>query len=160
MDSGFQDGHLEDHKEALQEVVSLLHMSKSESKAMAAVGHRVVHGGESMSAPELITPCIKEAIERVIPLAPLHNPANLQVSCGIWDCGYPCHWITISYHMIKVSLCKKAFPLSPLFEIFFFRKGESELFYFFYKHSLSTSLRLSSDGTQHKFVNAKSRNFP
>lgn len=42
-----------------------------------AVGHRVVHGGILFSAPELITDEIVEMIRDLIPLAPLHNPANL-----------------------------------------------------------------------------------
>lgn len=42
-----------------------------------AVGHRVVHGGILFSAPELITDEIVEMIKDLIPLAPLHNPANI-----------------------------------------------------------------------------------
>ncbi|MBB5235820.1 acetate kinase [Deinococcus budaensis] len=42
-----------------------------------AVGHRVVHGGERFSAPAQITPEVLEAIRACVPLAPLHNPANL-----------------------------------------------------------------------------------
>lgn len=42
-----------------------------------AVGHRVVHGGERFSAPVLIDNEITRAIERLNPLAPLHNPANV-----------------------------------------------------------------------------------
>ncbi|MDQ4076770.1 MAG: acetate kinase [Chloroflexota bacterium] len=41
------------------------------------VGHRVVHGGEAFADSTLITPEVESAIEAVIPLAPLHNPANL-----------------------------------------------------------------------------------
>ena len=44
---------------------------------IAAIGHRVVHGGEDFHASTLITPEVIEAIRRNIPLAPLHNPANL-----------------------------------------------------------------------------------
>ncbi|MHA7209370.1 acetate/propionate family kinase [Arthrobacter sp. MDT1-65] len=40
-----------------------------------AVGHRVVHGGERFSEPVLIDNEITRAIERLNPLAPLHNPA-------------------------------------------------------------------------------------
>jgi acetate kinase len=43
-----------------------------------AVGHRVVHGGEQFSDATLITPAVVSAIQACIPLAPLHNPANLQ----------------------------------------------------------------------------------
>lgn len=42
------------------------------------VGHRVVHGGSEYSEATLITPEVKEAIAHLIPLAPSHNPANLQ----------------------------------------------------------------------------------
>ncbi|MEF2277091.1 acetate kinase [Deinococcus sp. YIM 134068] len=42
-----------------------------------AVGHRVVHGGERFSAPALVTPEVLDAIRACVPLAPLHNPANL-----------------------------------------------------------------------------------
>ena len=48
-----------------------------------AVGHRVVAGGEYFSKSELVTPEVKEKIEKCIPLAPLHNPAALQ---GIKAC--------------------------------------------------------------------------
>lgn len=44
---------------------------------VGAVGHRVVHGGERFSAPALITPEVLDAIRACVPLAPLHNPANL-----------------------------------------------------------------------------------
>ncbi|ADK29623.1 acetate kinase [Corynebacterium pseudotuberculosis] len=44
---------------------------------LEAVGHRVVHGGQVFSQPELITDEVVEAIRGLIPLAPLHNPANI-----------------------------------------------------------------------------------
>ncbi len=42
------------------------------------VGHRVVHGGTSYSQAMLITDEVKATIERLIPLAPSHNPAHLE----------------------------------------------------------------------------------
>lgn len=42
------------------------------------VGHRVVHGGEKFLDPVIVTPAVKEAIRSLEPLAPLHNPTNLQ----------------------------------------------------------------------------------
>lgn len=42
-----------------------------------AVGHRVAHGGENFTASALVTDKVKKDIEACIPLAPLHNPANL-----------------------------------------------------------------------------------
>jgi len=44
---------------------------------IGAVGHRVVHGGEDFHEPTLITDDVIAAIEANVPLAPLHNPANL-----------------------------------------------------------------------------------
>ncbi|SHE77058.1 acetate kinase [Loktanella atrilutea] len=42
-----------------------------------AAAHRVVHGGESLTAPTRITPDVRAQIAALIPLAPLHNPAAL-----------------------------------------------------------------------------------
>ena len=42
-----------------------------------AVGHRVVHGGERFVRPTLIDDEVLEGLQSVIPLAPLHNPANV-----------------------------------------------------------------------------------
>jgi len=42
-----------------------------------AVGHRVVHGGDSLQKPTLVTPEVIETIESLVPLAPLHQPHNL-----------------------------------------------------------------------------------
>jgi len=44
---------------------------------ITAIGHRVVHGGERFSQPTIITPEVQETVKSLIPLAPLHNPANL-----------------------------------------------------------------------------------
>jgi acetate kinase len=44
---------------------------------LAAVGHRVVHGGTRFTEPTLITDEVIEEIEKLVPLAPLHNPANI-----------------------------------------------------------------------------------
>lgn len=42
------------------------------------VGHRVVHGGAKYSQPTIINDDVKSAIADLIPLAPSHNPANLE----------------------------------------------------------------------------------
>lgn len=44
---------------------------------IAAVGHRVLHGGEKFSGSVLVDEKVKDAIRECIPLGPLHNPANL-----------------------------------------------------------------------------------
>jgi acetate kinase len=47
-----------------------------DSPELAAIGHRVVHGG-LISEPTLVDDAVLAAIEDLVPLAPLHNPANL-----------------------------------------------------------------------------------
>lgn len=42
------------------------------------VGHRVVHGGNQYSKATMVTPQVKAAISQLAPLAPTHNPANLE----------------------------------------------------------------------------------
>ena len=44
---------------------------------LTAVGHRVVHGGEAFQRPTRIDAAVMAVIRGMIPLAPLHNPANL-----------------------------------------------------------------------------------
>lgn len=63
-----------DHAAALETVQEHLHEVLGE-RPIEAVGHRVVHGGERFAEPVLITQEIVRAIERLAPLAPLHNPA-------------------------------------------------------------------------------------
>ena len=69
------------HSEAIQTVLHALVDEKNgvigSMKEIDAVGHRVVHGGEAFSGSVLITDQVMEALEECIPLAPLHNPANI-----------------------------------------------------------------------------------
>jgi acetate kinase len=44
---------------------------------LVAVGHRVVHGGAQFAAPICVDPAVLEALEKLSPLAPLHQPHNL-----------------------------------------------------------------------------------
>ncbi|MFG3547314.1 acetate kinase [Streptomyces sp. NPDC047725] len=48
-----------------------------DSPELAAIGHRVVHGGLRFTEPTVIDDAVLAEIERLIPVAPLHNPANL-----------------------------------------------------------------------------------
>ena len=45
---------------------------------IAAVGHRVVHGGSRYTSATVITDAVEQGIDELSSLAPLHNPANLQ----------------------------------------------------------------------------------
>ncbi|MBC3185749.1 acetate kinase [Corynebacterium sp. zg-331] len=68
-----------DHSTGLKRVFALMeeHGCGPRQVDVVAVGHRVVHGGILFSAPELITDEIVGMIRDLIPLAPLHNPANV-----------------------------------------------------------------------------------
>ena len=69
------------HAEAIQAVIdALLSAEHGVIKSMDeidAVGHRVVHGGEAFAGSVKIDDAVMAAIEECIPLAPLHNPANI-----------------------------------------------------------------------------------
>ncbi|KTD04235.1 Acetate kinase (Acetokinase) [Legionella geestiana] len=63
------------HGEALEALAAML--LKTENVTVEAVGHRVVHGGAEWYQPTPITEAVLNAIEALVPLAPLHNPANI-----------------------------------------------------------------------------------
>jgi len=44
---------------------------------VAAIGHRVVHGGPDFAGPVLVTSDVRAILERLTPLAPLHQPHNI-----------------------------------------------------------------------------------
>jgi len=63
-----------DHRAAVALVLDRLASGATEIRG---VGHRVVHGGERFTAPTRIDDAVIAEIEALVPLAPLHNPANL-----------------------------------------------------------------------------------
>jgi acetate kinase len=67
-----EDGEVADHTVALAAILELV-----EGRDMAAVGHRVVHGGSRFDRATVIDDEVEAAIEALSALAPLHNPANL-----------------------------------------------------------------------------------
>ncbi|MCX5051143.1 acetate kinase [Streptomyces sp. NBC_00474] len=72
-------GRIADHETALKIVSEELARDGLglDSPELAAIGHRVVHGGKSFTEPTVIDETVLAEIERLIPVAPLHNPANL-----------------------------------------------------------------------------------
>ncbi|MFD1506629.1 acetate kinase [Georgenia yuyongxinii] len=91
---GQSEGHLEhkaggtktekhdpvpDHNEGLRRVLALFDEvgPKLDEANIVAVGHRVVMGGQAYDGPVLIDDELVDIVERLSPLAPLHNPANL-----------------------------------------------------------------------------------
>jgi acetate kinase len=68
-----------DHREGFSLVLEVSSRARAHTKpgTIFAVGHRVVHGGERFKEPAIIDDRTLEEIRQLIPLAPLHNPANL-----------------------------------------------------------------------------------
>ena len=69
------------HKEAIELVLRILTNDETKVidsiKEIQAIGHRIVHGGEFFKESTIITNDVIKKIEQLIPLAPLHNPANI-----------------------------------------------------------------------------------
>lgn len=66
-----------DHATALQAILGALAGRGIRLDGVRGTGHRVVHGGRTLTAPCRLTPEAIAAIEACVPLAPLHNPHNL-----------------------------------------------------------------------------------
>jgi len=75
-----KEGFISNHGEALKQVLDLLKEGNypviDSPDDIAAVGHRVVHGGEHFSGATVITDEVKQQIKKLFSLAPLHNPVN------------------------------------------------------------------------------------
>ena len=71
-----------DHSTAINLIIDTLTHSEygviTDINEIAAVGHRVVHGGEKFNKSARITPKLIKQVEKVAHLAPLHNPPNLE----------------------------------------------------------------------------------
>ncbi|MCB9209077.1 MAG: acetate kinase [Ignavibacteriales bacterium] len=97
-------GEILDHSIAMEYVIAVLlspnHGVITDRKEIEAVGHRVVHGGETFSGSVLITDEVMKALKDNIELAPLHNPPNLKgitaakehlpnvPQCGVFDTAF------------------------------------------------------------------------
>lgn len=97
-------GEILDHSIAIEYVIAVL-LSKNhgvikDKKEIDAIGHRVVHGGETFSGSVLITDQVMKALKENIELAPLHNPPNIKgieavtkhlpntPQCGVFDTAF------------------------------------------------------------------------
>ena len=69
---GEAGGDATDHRAALQRIMESVDLG-----GLAAVGHRVVHGGAAFSQATVLGDDVVAEIEALVPLAPLHNPAAL-----------------------------------------------------------------------------------
>ncbi len=71
---------LPDHEAGLRAVLDAFAQAGPSlaDAGLTAVGHRVVHGGDRFANPALVDDAVLDAIRDLVPLAPLHNPANLE----------------------------------------------------------------------------------
>jgi acetate kinase len=132
--------NMQDHKDAIQLVLATLvdntHGVLQSTEEIAAVGHRVVHGGEYYSSSVLIDEKVMKALEDCSKLAPLHNPPNI----------------------IGINACKALMPSTPMVAVFdtAFHQTMPEHAYIYplpyelyEKHKIR---RYGFHGTSHKYV--------
>ncbi len=134
---------LKNHTQAFEAVVkALTDPEKGAIKDMSsigAVGHRVVHGGESFTQSVRIDDKVLAAIEENIPLAPLHNPANLT---GIKAC----------------AAVMPGVPMVAVFDTAFHQTMPRRAYLYGLPYDYYTRLRVRRygfHGTSHRFVSAK-----
>ncbi len=135
--------NMKDHSDAISMVLSALTDKTygviADMGEISAVGHRVVHGGELFSGSVVITEAVKEAMNECIPLAPLHNPANL----------------------VGIEACEKAMPGVPqcgVFDTAFHQTMPKEAFMYALPYELYTEnkiRRYGFHGTSHKYVSER-----
>ncbi len=117
-------GEILDHTIAIEYVIAVLlspnHGVIENKSEIDAVGHRVVHGGETFSGSVLITDQVMKALNDNIELAPLHNPPNIRgilaakahlpetPQCGVFDTSFHSHMPPHAYlYGIPYALYKK-----------------------------------------------------
>ncbi len=117
-------GEILDHQIAVEYVLGVMlsknHGVISDKKDIEAVGHRVVHGGETFSGSVYINDEVVKVLQDNIELAPLHNPPNIKgiqacqrilpdvPQCGVFDTAFHSHMPPKSYlYGIPYELYKK-----------------------------------------------------
>jgi acetate kinase len=76
-DKLWSDGVTLNHREATEYLLIFLRNVLKDGR-LVAIGHRIAHGGPRFSAPVLLTNRILNELEKLVPLAPLHQPFNLE----------------------------------------------------------------------------------
>ena len=131
------------HSEAIQAVLDALldagHGVIKSASEIDAVGHRVVHGGEKFASSVRITDEVMAALEECIPLAPLHNPANIT---GIKACE------KVMPGVPMVGVFDTAFPQTMPAKSYIYA-----LPYEFYEQDKVR--RYGFHGTSHRYVSAR-----
>ena len=133
-------GEIVDHTQAIEYILAVLlsknHGVITDRSQIHAVGHRVVHGGETFSASVLITDEVIKTLRDNIELAPLHNPHNLR---GISAC--------------EVSL--PGIPQVGVFDTSFHSRMPRKAFLYGIPYSLYTQYKIRRygfHGSSHRYV--------
>lgn len=134
------EAEMKDHSDAIKMVLDALtdknHGVIKSMDEISAVGHRVVHGGEFFSQSVIIDENVKKSIEQCVPLAPLHNPANL----------------------IGIEACEKAMPSVPqtaVFDTAFHQTMPKAAYMYALPYDLYEKYKIRKygfHGTSHKYV--------
>lgn len=138
---------MKDHGDAIQMVIDALvdgeiGVIKSMDE-IGAVGHRVVHGAEEFADSCIITEAVMKALEKCVPLAPLHNPPNI----------------------IGIEACKKIMPNTPMVGVFdtaFHQTMPSKAYMYALPYEYYEKDRIRKygfHGTSHKYVSQKAAQF-
>lgn len=138
---------LPDHESGLKEVAQMLTDPEigviHNPQEIEAVGHRVVHGGESFASTTVITPEVKSEIKKLFSLAPLHNPANylgIEVSEKIFTKAKQIAVFDTAFHQtLPEKAYKYAIPRS-----------------FYKEHGIRV---YGFHGTSHKYVSKKASEY-
>ncbi|MGK5595576.1 MAG: acetate/propionate family kinase [Parachlamydiaceae bacterium] len=96
----------------LHEVVTRLH-AHFPQLSIAAVGHRIVHGGEEFTQPTLLGPRELERLKAISFLAPLHNPKNLEgirIAMELFPSVPQVAVFDTAFHS-QISLINKIYPI-------------------------------------------------
>lgn len=136
--------NIKNHKEAFSWIEDMLTDEQfgviKDIGEINAVGHRVVHGGEYFSKPAIIDDEVEKIIEKLIPLAPLHNAAHLE---GIRACR---------------ELLSDSIPQVAVFDTSFYSDIPKEAYIFPipYEYYEKYNIRkYGFHGTSHKFVSKR-----
>ena len=76
-DKTWSDGVTLNHREAMDYLLVFLRNVLKDNR-LVAIGHRIAHGGSQFTAPTLLNSRMLNELEKLIPLAPLHQPFNLE----------------------------------------------------------------------------------
>ena len=127
---------------------------------IAAIGHRIVHGGEKFQKSCIITEDVKKGIEDAVRFAPLHNPAHLQgiKACEINLPGKPNVAVFDTAFHQTLKKAQKAMPGKPMVAVFdtaFHQTMPAKAYIYQIPYRYYTSYKIRKygfHGTSHKYV--------